>query len=154
MWLFPVATSLHNLEEALTMPSWSLAHGQGLVSEGGFRFALIVLTALAWLTTALAARRGGRWERANEGYQGAMLANVLLPHLFGAILLGGYVPGLLTALCLSLPVDGGLLASSVRGGRSTPGRILASSALAGTALLAAIPALFAAGDWLTLSAPR
>jgi hypothetical protein len=61
-WLFPVALTLHNGEETLTMPRWA-ATQMGVLPcppppAFAIRGALFVLTAAAFLVTYLSARRG------------------------------------------------------------------------------------------------
>ena len=106
----------HNLEEALTYPLYredvqdfvraNLAAGFTAPSPASFYLALIVVSGLATAAMGLAVVcpakpispllvRGMAW---------IMLANVFLPHLPAAILLGGYVPGLVTALAINLPL--------------------------------------------------
>jgi hypothetical protein len=82
-WLFPIATTLHNLEEAVWLPAWS-ASTRGTrfhppVGAPEFRFALAVLTILAFAVTALAVRRPERWLHPALGYAGAMFLNVFFP---------------------------------------------------------------------------
>jgi hypothetical protein len=61
-WLFPVAITLHNLEEAVWLPAWSNRAGKWHrpVSPSAFRFAAAVLAALAFIVTFGSARGGGK----------------------------------------------------------------------------------------------
>lgn len=146
-WLFPVVTTLHNLEEALFLPRWSQQPGALHVPVGTIEFgvAVLLLTVAAWAVTALAVTRGGRWSRLCSGYQGAMLLNVVAPHLVMAMRAGGYVPGIVTALALNLPVNAWLLAREVRARRATARVVAGWSLGVGVVLVAVIPALFALG---------
>jgi hypothetical protein len=116
LWLFPVALTLHNLEEALWLPGWS-ANAGGFhppVGAAEFRFAVAVLTVAAWWLTWMALRRGGRWLQAFFAASAAMLLNVFFPHLLATLVLGRYAPGLGTALLCILPVTATLLRRAFR----------------------------------------
>jgi hypothetical protein len=54
--LFPVAITVHNLDEAVWLPAWSRTAGRWHVGVGAFEFrlAVAVLTALAWVVTGSA----------------------------------------------------------------------------------------------------
>jgi hypothetical protein len=54
-WLFPLVITLHNAEEALWLPGWSKRAGRWRhpVAPGVFRFAVVILTLLAYPVTAL-----------------------------------------------------------------------------------------------------
>lgn len=83
-WLFPVAVSSHNLEEGLFFPRYAryFAPWQQ-VEVGAFRFALVLLTLLAYLD-ALASTLGGARSFGAYLHVGCMLAmllNVFVPHL-------------------------------------------------------------------------
>ena len=59
-WLFPAAITVHNLEEAIWLPGWSRTAGEWHAGVGAFefRFAVAVLTALAWVVTGLSLHGG------------------------------------------------------------------------------------------------
>ena len=109
-WLFPIAVMLHNAEEAIWMPGWDASHlAQLPVRQPGateIRAALVVLTVAAFAVTYLSARRGPEtiWAYLTFGYIIAMLANVFVPHVPAAIVFRGYVPGVVTAVLINLPV--------------------------------------------------
>ncbi|MFH1985782.1 MAG: HXXEE domain-containing protein [Pseudomonadota bacterium] len=58
--LFALAVTLHNLEEALLLPTWSRSAGRWHHPVGAreFRFAVAVLTVFAYVTVYLAAVGG------------------------------------------------------------------------------------------------
>src|ERR1022692_2471925 len=99
-WLFPIAITTHNLEEAIWLPGFVAAHGSELpwtVEPAEFRFALAVLTAAAWIVTYLNWRTGPQsvWAYLLFGYIVAMLVNVVVPHIPAAIIFRAYVPGVI-----------------------------------------------------------
>jgi hypothetical protein len=111
MWIFPLATLSHNLEEAIWLPAWS-QHGSHLhppVEPFPFRFAVMSLSLLAFVLTYLASRGGRRSLELYAAYSAAMLANVVVPHVLQSVLERAYTPGLATALAVNLPVNGYLL---------------------------------------------
>jgi len=112
-FLFLAAVTLHNLEEAVLLPDGSPQAGRWHrpVEKIPFRFAVLVLTLLAYLCAYLALM-GGKQSVGIYllgGYAFAMLVNVFFPHLLAAVWLQKYVPGLGTALALNLPACSALL---------------------------------------------
>ncbi len=112
-WLFPVVLTIHNLEEALWLPKFSKNAGRFHKPVGTFEFsfALVVLTMLAAVITALFYMKG---KRSIPGYlyfgfNFGMLVNVFVPHLAAAFVLKKYCPGLLTGVLLLAPTTSWLL---------------------------------------------
>lgn len=109
-WLFPIAVTLHNAEEAIWMSRWTASHAVQLpVRPPGAAemwAALVVFTVAAFAVTYLSTRRGPEsiWAYLTFGYIVAMLANVFVPHVPAAIVFRGYAPGVLTAVLINLPV--------------------------------------------------
>ena len=112
-WLFPVAFAIHNIEEALWLPKWSQSAGRFHKPVGPFefRFAIIVLTALATIITAFLYGSGKQSVPSYLffAYNFGMLLNVFMPHLTATIALKKYCPGLLTGILMLLPTTGLLL---------------------------------------------
>ena len=131
-WLFPFALTVHNAEEAIWMPSWDARHTAELPGHPpgafAFRIALGVLTLAAFVLTYLCARRGRQsvWSYLVFGSIVAMLANVLVPHVAAAIMFHGYVPGVVTAVLINLPLMSLLAVKAVSGGWVSGWRAVAS----------------------------
>jgi hypothetical protein len=155
MWLFPAAVTVHNLEEALWLPAWSQQPGAlgPPIGESEFRFALGVLTALAFVMTGVAARMRGAWLAATAAYWVAMLANVVVPHLVASVIARRYTPGVVTAVALNLPVTTYLLRRALGEKQLEWRRLLRASAWFIPALVGSIPLLFAVGRWLARREP-
>ena len=121
-WLFPVAVTLHNLEEAIWMPGWDLRHAAQIpVHPPGaleFRTALVLITVAAFVVTYLSIQRGAQsvWAYLTFGSVVAMLANVFVPHVPAAIFFHGYVPGVVTAIIINLPLMAILAVRALRDG--------------------------------------
>jgi hypothetical protein len=113
-WARPVAVTLHNLEEAIWLPSAAKHLGMlpRQMSPGRFRVGVGVLTVAVYLITwfSMADGRESAWTYMFVAYTFAMFLNVFVPHLPAAILLRGYAPGVVTAVLLNLPVTTVLLA--------------------------------------------
>ena len=130
-WPFVVAVAAHNLEEAIWLPAWSHKAGKWhrAVTTSKFRFAVVVLTALAagaaWLATAF-----------------AMLLNVVFPHLLASVATWRHMPGTLTALVLNLPVTTALLRATVRENYVDMQRFLFVGPVGVIGIVAMIPLLF------------
>ena len=98
-WLFPVAVTLHNLEEAIWLPGWVAKHANQLPYVAGpaeFRFAAAVLTVAAYVITYLSVHHGREslWTYLWFGYVVTMLANVFIPHVPATLIFRSYTPGL------------------------------------------------------------
>ncbi|PRY00369.1 uncharacterized protein with HXXEE motif [Pontibacter ummariensis] len=108
--VLPFAFMLHNLEEAVTLTSW-LEHKPMstpfAVTARQYWFALALFTVLGFIL--LYAKKLYRNERqfllTAVGFSGMLLLNVFIPHLMGAVLFQEYIPGLLTALTVDLPLS-------------------------------------------------
>lgn len=114
--LLGAAFAAHNLEEGLTFPAMrggiaARAHELGLPwwSPGavGSTAALVVLTLAAGAAMLWAAQApvSDAKRKAVRALAWVMLANVLLPHVPAAFVLGGYTPGLVTAVAVNLPLS-------------------------------------------------
>jgi Protein of unknown function with HXXEE motif len=118
-WLFPIAVTLHNAEEALSMPKWVSAHSSQLplhLVAAKMWVGWLVLTGAGFAITCLSARRGkgSVWAYLLFGYAAAMLANVFIPHIPATLVFGEYTPGVVTAVLVNLPVMSLLLLKAVR----------------------------------------
>ena len=153
-WLFPIVLTLHNVEEAIWLPGWSKRVGfwKTPVTPGVFRFAVAVLTALAFAVTWLSAQSGKQsvWTYLAFGYMAAMLVNVLVPHLAATVARRSTMPGVVTAVALNLPVLSLLVAMALREGYVSGAKAAAYSICVAGLLVASIPALFKIGTALNL----
>jgi len=108
---------VHNVEEALTYGRYR-ARAEMLIhrlvgneipvpAEATFHLALLVVSTLATVVVVLAIARPGSpmSPRASIALALIMLINVLIPHVPAAILMGGYAPGVATAVLLNLPIS-------------------------------------------------
>ncbi len=148
-WLFPLAITLHNLEEGVWLPSWSRRTPMWRpVDAGEFRFALVVLTLLAYLTAFWSTSQGARSVGAyiHAGYMLAMLLNVFVPHLAVTLVTRRLMPGVVTGVLFVAPVTAtGLYLALRRGGYITRDDFLLSAPLVVAALLISLPLLFRLG---------
>ncbi len=132
----------HNAEEAITGPRWVEAHAAllrdyfapGMLavwSAGPFRTSLAMLTAILLVVALLAAAAPPRGAAVYGllGVVAVFAANAVVPHLVGAIVLRSYVPGLVTAVVLVLPLAVWLYASSTRSGYATATGAAAAASL-------------------------
>jgi hypothetical protein len=151
-WLFPLVITLHNAEESLWFPVWSRRAGRWYdpVAPGVFRFAVVILTLLAYLVTGLSFISGKQtvWTYLAFGSMAVTLVNVLIPHILASVVTRSYMPGLATGLALNLPVLSLLVVLAVRQGYVSGWKAAAYSV--GVAALVAlfIPALFRLGKAL------
>jgi len=147
--LFPLAITLHNLEEALWLPQWSqhASRFQKPISKNEFHFAVLLITMIAYLATCFF--MFFPWERiftfVFAGFLGAMIVNALFPHLAATIALRKYAPGTLTGVFLMIPVGILLLIRMVNTGTINVYEILLSTIGVGIPMAVSIPVLFWAG---------
>lgn len=156
LWLVPMLITVHNLEELAGMPAVLVELPRkvpagipvGILpfppSPAEFTLALVVVTTLPFLFAALAqfgktprTRRNGVLLLA--GTQAVMLLNVL-SHLGSAVMLGGYAPGMITALAVNLPFSLLFFATALRQGwlirKNLPWLALAAVLFHGPGLIA------------------
>ena len=148
-WLFPIVLTAHNLEEAATQRRFAATHARLLwkVGPSEFRFAIVVVTVAGWAVTYMSWRSGREsvWSYLLFGYVVAMLANVLVPHVPAAFVFRGYVPGLVTAVVLNLPVMCLLAMRAVREGWVSGEKAVIYGIAVPLGLAALTPLLFALG---------
>jgi len=152
IWLFPVAITLHNVEEAIWLPDWSKREGRWFapVEPGVFRFAATVFAILAFAVTWLSARSGPQtiWTYLAFGCIVAALANVLFPHVALTVAWRGYMPGVVTALAINLPVLSVLVVLALRERDVSGWKAVGYCVGVGAAMPAAIRTLFKLGKIL------
>ena len=127
LFAIPLVLTLHNAEEALTMPGWVPEHSgaiqKALPFDVNIQFTSIQLLASLSLATivpwivALLCMDGGKGSR--KVYvllllQAIVLLNVFIPHLAWSLLMGRYNPGVLTALGVNLPFSWYLFRRAMR----------------------------------------
>lgn len=146
---FCLAITLHNLEEALWLPKWSQLDSsfQNTVTPNEFHFAVLIITALAYLVAFLYMNFSEsniiKW--AFIGFIGSMIFNAIFPHLIATLLMKTYAPGLATALLLNIPINTVILFKLHDLKLVTLKEIVLSTAVIGIILLAMIPLLFMFG---------
>ena len=149
IWLFAVAETLHNLEEAVMMPRWTPPHPKLRPRTGlrEFRFAVVVLTIAVYVCAYLAMTGGKESVGAYliTGYALGALINVLAPHVAISMRFRCYSPGVVTAVLLILPVTVLLLRAAFRESWINSSIFLWAGPLVVLAMLASLPLLFAAG---------
>ena len=115
MLLF-LAVLVHNAEEGVAYPfsrpdamqlaqlTWPAVQFPTVIE---FQIALVLLTAAvgAVLVWAASTRREPQAWLALKLLAAIFLANVIVPHVPAAILLGGYAPGVITAVAINLPLS-------------------------------------------------
>lgn len=148
-WLFTAGVLLHNLEEALHLPAWSMQATRWYrpVPAPVFRFAAGALS-LGFVAVTLAATfslAGSVAAYLMAGYALAMLLNVLMPHVLATIALRRYMPGTATAVLLNLPLGLLYLRQALAERLIDPQVFRWAGPLVVVGLLLALPALFALG---------
>ncbi|HXI86354.1 MAG TPA: HXXEE domain-containing protein, partial [Parvularculaceae bacterium] len=132
-WLVIPVIAAHNFEEWLTFPSF---HNEAAAKHLGLPFQApswlamqigFVLVTLAPACIVVWASLGRqRWWKdiAVCWVGGIFFANIFLPHIPAAIIVGGYSPGVLTAVLVNLPFFPFLFWRAVRDGYLTARQVL------------------------------
>lgn len=146
---FCFAITLHNIEEAIWLPKWSQQSSkfQKSVTPSEFHFAVIVITALAYLSAfiylLIPESDFAKWIFI--GFVGSMILNVIFPHLIATFLMKKYAPGLLTGVLLNIPINSLIIYQMFEGDLILWKELIISTLIIGISLLALIPLLFKIG---------
>jgi len=116
LWLVPVVLTLHNIEEALTMPSWVMQNLPFIESNLPFDIriqftpsqlllSLGIATVVPVVVTLLCINGEKKSQRLYFLFllQAIILINVFVPHIAVSLRILNYNPGVLTAVCFNLP---------------------------------------------------
>ncbi|HTR80724.1 MAG TPA: HXXEE domain-containing protein [Bacteroidota bacterium] len=116
LWLIPILLTLHNVEEALTMPQWVATNLAAIKShlsfDPGIEFTstqLLVSLSLATVVPWGAAIFCVNGEKGSIKVallillQAIVFLNAIVPHLSWTVWMGEYNPGFITALLINLP---------------------------------------------------
>jgi hypothetical protein len=148
VWMFPLALTLHNLEEAIWLPAWSQHAGPWELPIGPteFRVAAVLLATLAYAVTywSISTGKGAVGTYALAGFLFAMLLNVIY-HVAATVGLREYAPSVVTALLVNIPVMGYLLWRLFQEQWVTWPRALLAFIAIPLAILLLIPVLFWVG---------
>ena len=155
-WLLFLCVALHNLEEGVAAKSY-LPRVHNLLRQhvpatllgvvptlDRFYIALLGATLVPLVLTVIATT--GKPSRL-KSYLVAVIAmglllNVFIPHVPAAVALGGYAPGVATALLLNLPFSIYFLRRSVREGHVDRRGLVVAGAIASSILVLGVPLLW------------
>jgi len=107
IWVLAVSETLHNLEEAIWLPTWSKTAGlwHPMVGLVEFRFAVTILTIIFYGVIYYFSRCENKLSKyLMSGVLISVLFNVFMPHLVATIITSQYVPGLISGMLLNIPV--------------------------------------------------
>ena len=155
-WLVFVCVLLHNIEEGLAARSYLPKVGAflsgwvpesviGLLPSVGQFYAGLIGATLVPLALTFVATTGrpARWKPYLVAAVAAgLLLNVMLPHVPAAVALGGYAPGVVTALLLNLPFSLYFLRRSLRDGVINRRGLAIGAAIAFAFLAGGVPLLW------------
>jgi hypothetical protein len=148
--LFPLVLSIHNLEEGLFLPKWSQETkfvNVKRVGEVEFRFALIIITLLAYLVSTIRVFNSENHlsNLLYFGFLGTMILNALIPHLSVSIMTKKYMPGLFSALFINLPSLSFMTYKAYRLEFITLKELIMATSVVSLLLLLLLPLLFKIG---------
>ncbi len=116
LWLIPIILTLHNIEEALTMPTWVMAN-LPLIKENlpiaidihftptQLLLSLLLATVVPFIVAIVCVDGEKRSKKLYLLFllQAIVLLNVFIPHIAASVRMRQYNPGVITAVCLNLP---------------------------------------------------
>lgn len=108
IWLLALTETLHNIEEALWLPSWTLSHNRQAMQTTPFEFRIAVaaVTLLVYWIIYYYARHGTMPSKCLLGGTIVIvLVNVFIPHIAASLATSSYVPGTLSGIVLNLPAS-------------------------------------------------
>lgn len=127
LWFIPILLTLHNIEEALTMPRWVSQNLPFIQSNLPFKnplqfsptqllLSLVIATVIPIIVTILCI--GGE-KKSKKLFilfllQGIVLLNVFVPHIVVSVRIWQYNPGVITAVCFNLPFSSYLFRRAVK----------------------------------------
>ncbi|MDF2613964.1 MAG: hypothetical protein K0S71_1750 [Clostridia bacterium] len=152
--IFPLAITLHNLEEALWLPQWSRFAKQyhKPIDKNEFYFALICVTLLAYLSSIffLFFNEVVILKYIYFGFVGMMILNAIFPHLIATIVLKRYAPGVITGIFMNVPCFSFLITFAIKENVISPFEVIISTAIVGGIILALLPIFFELGRRLIM----
>jgi len=149
-WCLFAAFLAHNLEEGATIGAYLPSNRQvvteyfGLadvpvrVDPASFWWALVAVSAAGLLLVGV----GRRWPYLPILLAAVVLVNVVLPHVPAVVALGGYSPGVLTAVLVNLPYSIWFLRRSLREGRASRRGIVAALVAAPVVIAVSLAIVF------------
>lgn len=150
--IFSIALTLHNIEEALWLPEWSVQAKRyhKPVTKKEFHFAVLCVTILAYITSFLFLLCGdiALIRYIFFGFVGCMIFNVIFPHLVATVFMKKYAPGLLTGLFINLPFFTIIIIEAIGLGLITVLEFVVSTVIIGICILSILPILFKTGNKL------
>src|SRR5699024_3423603 len=110
--LFLFAITIHNLEEGIWLTRQQSSTKikvklHDAITQDQFLFGLFWVTGLAYLMTTLYMFYPNIWlfKYAYFGFLGAMIINIIFPHLVSTLVEHCYSPGLFTGLFVIIPIN-------------------------------------------------
>jgi hypothetical protein len=151
IWILAITETLHNIEEAIWLPSWSQTAGtwHPSVTAFEFRFAVTAITILFFIIIYYFSKYDTKLAKYLMGGALVMiLINVFMPHLLATIFLSHYAPGIISGILFNVPATLYLLRRGMREGYFST-RILVLGAIGFTVVVAPLlPSLFSIGRYL------
>jgi len=153
IYIFPLAVTLHNIEEALWLPKWSgiAKRYHKPVNKNEFHFALICVTVLVYLASFLYLIFYDLeiFRYIYFGFIGMMIINAVFPHLVATIVLKRYAPGVVTGLLINIPCFSFLIVLGIDGNIISLVEVIISTVIVGGLMLILLPIFFKLGRVMT-----
>lgn len=152
--ILPIVFGLHNLEEAFSMEKWSILHPnilQSRVHTLQFVIAVLLFSVLGFIVVYCNSFFKSKTQHFNFiiAFTGMLFLNGLT-HLFMAVYLKAYVPGLLTALIFNLPITIFILYGTIQYVKRSFKNCLINIVLGGIVGLGLVYVFLEVGKWISV----
>lgn len=103
--LFCLTITIHNIEEALFLPAWTISNSPITISSTTFLITVAIITFIGYGTAIYYIfQPGATIKYIFIGYVGAMWINAFLPHILFSSLSLSYMPGTISAVLILIPI--------------------------------------------------
>ena len=141
--LFCLSITVHNIEEALFLPAWTINNSPITISNMTFLITVIIVTIIGYTSAIFyTLKSGDTIKYIFIGYVGAMWINAFLPHILFSLLSLSYMPGTISAVLILIPIHTFIIAKFIFVDKVKIDKIIYASAICGGGLICLIAFLF------------
>ena len=130
--------TIHNLEEAIWLTNWSEKHSpqKNKTSQKEFLFSVSIITLIGYFIYFLHQFQSTTFTtNILYGFLGAMILNVIFPHIALSVLTKSYMPGVGTGVGLIIPFYLYLISIAIKNGSINIQSFLIATGLTSLALI-------------------
>ncbi|WP_368652773.1 HXXEE domain-containing protein [Ornithinibacillus sp. 4-3] len=141
--LFCLSITIHNKEEALFLPAWTISNSPITISSTTFLITVTIITIIGYGTAIYYVfQPGATIKYIFIGYVGAMWINAFLPHILFSLLSLSYMPGTISAVLILIPIHTYIIGKFIYVDKIPFNKIIYASTTCGGVLICLIAFLF------------